>query len=145
MLEANGVEDQTLKIRENQHSAEIRRCIQCIVAHKAQGLSKVDLEAAIAVECSFLFFHYFEIYNMVLKEVDLTILNKLLDVLEQIENGTCDQHEGSFLVGKLLKEIYIDGIIRETKDREVERPRPRDIKWTEYKTLPSTHSSLQDT
>ena len=46
MIEANGVEDQTAKIRENQHSAEIRRCIQCIVTHKAQGLTKAELEAA---------------------------------------------------------------------------------------------------
>jgi hypothetical protein len=144
MLEANGVEDQTAKIRDNQHSSEIRRCIECIVEHKKKGLNKADLEAAIAVECSFLFFHYFEIYNMVLKDVDLTILNKLLDVLEQIEKGVCDQHEGSFLVGKLLKEVYIDGIIRETKDREVVRPKSKDISWTKFKSLPSSDGSLDD-
>ena len=143
MLEAHSVEDQTAKIREQQHSAEIRRCIQCIVAHKARGLTKAEIEAAVAVECGFLFFHYFEIYNMVLKDVDLTILNKLLEVLEQIETGTCDQHEGSFLVGKLLKEVYIDGIIKETKEEAV-RPQPRDITWTGYKSLPASHSPLKD-
>jgi len=142
MLEANRVEDQTSKIRESQHSAEIRRCIQCIVAHKKNALSKEELEAAIAVECSFLFFHYFEIYNMVLKDVDLSILDRLLDVLEQIETGACDQHEGSFLVGKLLKEIYIDGIIKET--REEVRPQPRDISWKRYKALPATHDPLKN-
>jgi len=144
MIEANGVEDQTLKIRENKHSSEIRRCIQCIVKHKALGLSKPDLEAAIAVECSFLFFHYFEIYNMVLKDVDHVILNKLIDVLEQIETGVCDQHEGSFLVGKILKEIYIDGIIRETNKEEIVRPKPRDLSWVQFKTLPASNSALKN-
>jgi len=143
MLEAHSVEDQTTKIREHQHSAEIRRCIQCIVAHKAQGLTKAEIETAVAVECSFLFFHYFEIYNMVLKDVDLTILNKLLDVLEQIETGACDQHEGSYLVGKLLKEVYIDGIIKETKE-EVVRPQPKDITWAGYKSLPASDGALED-
>lgn len=144
MLEANGVEDQTSKIRDSRHSGEIRRCIKCIVEHKANGLNKADLEEAISVECSFLVFHYFEIYNMVLKDVDLTILNKLLDVLEQIEKGECDQHEGSFLVGKLLKEVYIDGIIRETKDRDIVRPQPKEITWKTFKTLPSSECSLKD-
>jgi hypothetical protein len=141
MLEANSVEDQTLKIRENQHSGEIRRCIQCIVDHKAKGMSKSEIENAVAVECSFLFFHYFEIYNMVLKDVDLTILNRLLDVLEQIETGKCDQHEGSYLVGKLLKEVYIDGIIKTTHE-EVVRPQHKDISWKAFKKLPSSKGSL---
>lgn len=133
MIEANGVEDQTLKIRENHHSSEIRRCIQFIVERKSEGLNKAELEAAISVECSFLFFNYFEIYNMVLKNIDLNILNNLIDVLEKIELGTCDQHEGSFIVGKLLKEIYIDGVIRETKDREIVRNEPKDITWNAFK------------
>jgi hypothetical protein len=143
MLEANGVEDQTIKIRENQHSAEIRRCIQCIVAEKAKGLTKPEVEAAVAVECSFLFFHYFEIYNMVLKDVDLAILHRLLDVLEQIETGACDQHEGSFLVGKLLKEVYIDGIIRATNEEAV-RPQPKNITWARFKHLPASNGALED-
>jgi len=144
MIEANGVEDQTVRIRENQHSAEIRRCIECIVAQKALGLSKAEVEANVAVECSFLFFHYFEIYNMVLKDVDLTILNKLVDVLAQIEAGMYDQHEGSYLVGKLLKEVYIDGILRETKEDEIVRVQPKDISWSQFKTLPPSDGALKD-
>ena len=136
MIEANGVEDQTLKIRENKHSSEIRRCIQVIVDQKNRGLNKSDLEAAISSDCGFLFYHYFEIYNMVLKVVlndgNLTILNQLLGVLEQIESGSCDQHEGSFLVGKLLKEIYIDGIVRDTNETTV-RTEPKEITWNGYK------------
>ena len=147
MVEANGVEDQTSKIRENKHSSEIRRCLRCIVAQKKLGLCKADLEAAVSAECGFLFFNYFEMYNMVLKDVDLTILDRLLDVLEQIENGTCDQHEGSYLVGKLLKEIYIDGVVRETNE-VASRPAPTDITWSGYKkrssSAPAAKRALKD-
>jgi len=133
MLDASPVDDHTAKIRENQHSAEIRRCIQLILDKKALGMTKAEVEAAVAVECSFLFFHYFEIYNMVMKDVDITILHRLLDVLSQIEKGECDQHEGSYLVGKLLKEIYIDGIVRNTRDTKPQRPAPKSIGWAEFK------------
>jgi len=133
MLEASPVDDQTLKIRENQHSGEIKRCIQIILDRKAEGLSKAEIEAAVAVDCSFLFFHYFEIYNMVMKDVNITILRSLLDVLEQIEQGSCDQHEGSYLVGKLLKEIYIDGIVRNTQETKQQRLAHKEIDYKQYK------------
>ena len=35
-----------------------------------------------------------------------------MDVLSDIENGVMDQHEGSFKIGKVLKEMYIDTALR---------------------------------
>jgi hypothetical protein len=42
----------------------------------------------------------------------LFILLRLINILHAIEEGALDQHEGSFEVGKLLKEIYIDSALR---------------------------------
>ena len=39
---------------------------------------------------------------------DQTATYEQINVLHNIEEGKLDQHEGSFEVGKLLKEIYID-------------------------------------
>ena len=135
MVAANNTEDHTTKIRELKHSAEIRRCLAVIAKLKTQNLNKADLETHVLDECRFLFLNYFEIYTMVMKDVDITILHRLLDVLEQIENETCDQHEGSFLVGKLLKEIYIDGTLRETSARDTPDTRviPKAISWSQFK------------
>ena len=49
---------------------------------------------------------------MVKNEINLDILLQFIDVLRDIENGTIDQHEGSFKVGKILKELYIDTALR---------------------------------
>jgi hypothetical protein len=142
MVESNQVVDQTQKIRELKHSGEIRRCIGNILEHKKQfpellKSNKVQFEEEIMRENNFLFFHYMPIFNMVMKDVDLTILDRLLSVLEQIELGTCDQHEGSFVVGKILKELYIDTVIRETNARDHEhattRAEPKAISWNEFK------------
>jgi len=142
MVESNQVVDQTQKIRDLKHSGEIRRCISNILEHKKQfpdllKNNKAQFEEEIMRENNFLFFHYMPIFNMVLKDMDLTILERLLLVLEQIELGKCDQHEGSFLVGKILKELYIDTVIRETNARDNEhvstRVEPKVISWNEFK------------
>ncbi len=140
MVESNSVVDQTQKIRELKHSGEIRRCIRNILEHKKRfpdllKTNKPQFEEEILRENNFLFFHYMPIFNMVLKDVDMTILERLLQVLEHIESGKCDQHEGSYVVGKILKELYIDTVIRETNAREVavERADPKAISWNEFK------------
>jgi len=142
MVEAHNVEDNTEKIRNNKHSSEIRRCIQHITDLKTANpeFSKQQLEDEVLKEAGFLFFHYFDIYNLVMKQTDLTVLHKLLDVLNTIEHGECDQHEGSYLVGKYLKELYIDELVRRTESQPepVVRPPPLEVSWSQYKTLTPT-------
>lgn len=139
MVEAHNVEDNTEKIRSNQHSGEIKRCIRYITDTKRKNpeLNKQQLEQEILKEVGFLFFHYFDIYNLVMKDVDINILDQLLDVLGRIENKECDQHEGSYLVGKYLKELYIDDVLRRTALHDQETPKPlpvTDITWNQFKT-----------
>ena len=39
-------------------------------------------------------------------------MEKFLSVLKKIEDGNIDQHEGSYLVGQYLKQLYIDSAIK---------------------------------
>ena len=77
-------------------------------------------------DCNFLFTYYTDIYNKVRKdEIDIHIMNKLLDVLKQIEDGKLDQHEGAFLTGTILKELYVDSAIKKAdKLNANDEPRP---------------------
>jgi|UniRef100_A0A6C0AHM4 hypothetical protein len=144
MIEKNNVVDKTEQIRELKHSAKIREDIIALIQLKQEyaELLRTDKESfeKISVQkCRFLFFHYMELYNLILKEsMDLKILDKLIDVLGRIENNELDQHEGSFLVGTYLKEIYIDGKLAESKRTDelypsVPRVDPKKIAWSEFK------------
>ena len=63
----------------------------------------------------FIHAHYTDLYNKLIKnELNLHILSQFLDVLEEIEEGKVDQHEGSFKIGKLLREIYVDSALRKS-------------------------------
>jgi hypothetical protein len=146
MAEKNNVVDQTDKIRESKHSPEIRKSIEALIRLKKEHkelleTDKVAFENLIMPECSFLFYNYMELYNIMVKdEMDPTILFNLLDVLQSIENGTYDQQEGSVKVGQLLKEIYIDHKLAQTAKLDEQYPKPvlqenKKISWTDFKKL----------
>jgi hypothetical protein len=92
-------------------------------------------------ECGFLFTYYTDIYNKIRKdEIDLKILNQFLNILRRIEDGEIDQHEGSFIIGTLLKELYVDSALRKAEklnqDEEEEIVQPREvvnISWKDFK------------
>ena len=66
--------------------------------------------------CNFLFTRYTDIFNKVKKdELDLSILNTFLNVLEEIETGKLDQHEASYKVGSILKQLYIDSALKKSE------------------------------
>jgi len=117
MIKANNVEDQTHFIRNLKHSQIIRNDVNTMIMIKAKfrgDENKIHEECI--NECNFLFTYYTDIYNKVRKdEIDIGILNKFLDVLKRIEDGELDQHEGSFLVGSILKELYVDSALRKAE------------------------------
>jgi hypothetical protein len=66
----------------------------------------------------------------------------MLDVLKQIEDGKVDQHEGSVMIGKVLKELYVDSALKRcnTIDQNAEREEPvyvesKPISWKQYKQM----------
>jgi hypothetical protein len=78
----------------------------------------------------------------------MQILYQFLDVLKQIEDGLVDQHEGSFMVGTLLKKIYVDSALKKADklDKEhaaadaantsaIVREDPVEISWKQFKHM----------
>ena len=118
MIQSNDTENMTPLIRELKHSTKILADVEMLLKLKRENVSLAktnpDKFDSLCIEhCGFLFNHYTDIYNKVIKdEINLTILLRLLNVLNSIEEGHVDQHEGSFEVGKLLKKIYIDSALR---------------------------------
>lgn len=144
MIKANNVEDQTELIRELKHSHSLQEDINNLLMIKAKyrnDPNKINEEGM--NECSFLFTYYTDIYNKIRKdEIDLGILNKFLNILQQIEEGHIDQHEASFFVGQILKELYVDSALRKGEkldqqnktEQAVEKKRDSiKVSWREFK------------
>mgnify|MGYP001283000136 CR=1 FL=1 len=145
MIQANDTEDNTSLIRDLKHSTKILEGVEQLLKLKRENtsLAKTDpdmFDSLCIEQCGFLFNHYTDIFNKVKKdEINLTILLRLLNVLNAIEEGNVDQHEGSFEVGKLLKKIYIDSALRKADkldeaNKEQEEKKPiEQISWAEFK------------
>jgi len=143
MIKANDVEDVTDLIRELKHSHILENDINQLLLLKAKYRNDPDkIHEQGMQDCGFLFAYYTDIYNKVRKdEIDLTILNKFLNILRRIEDGEMDQHDGAFLVGSLLKELYVDSALRKAdklneNEKEPEKPREKvEISWKNYKKM----------
>jgi hypothetical protein len=150
MISANNVEDQTGLIRDLKHSYILRENVNNLVMLKAKHLDDHDaLNLEAMTECNFLFTYYTDLYNKIRKdEIDMDILYQFLDVLKQIEDGMVDQHEGSFMVGTLLKKIYVDSALKKADklDKEhaaadaantsaIVREDPVEISWKQFKHM----------
>ena len=148
LLKQGDVTDNTSLMRSLKHSGKIYEDVNKMLnlkkTHKQILENDPDTFSNICTtQCSFLFNNYTDIYNKVFKdEIDLNILINLINTLKHIEDGNLDQHEGSFEVGKLLKEIYIDSALKkdaklninsiENKTEDVEKS-IKNISWNEYK------------
>ena len=144
MIKANNVEDQTDFIRSLKHSTILRNEVNNMVFIKSKynGNDEQIYNECIN-ECNFLFTYYTDIFNKIRKdEIDISILNKFLDVLKQIEDSELDQHEGSFAIGTLLKELYIDSALKKAEkldelSEKAPEPKKPEIKisWKQYKKI----------
>ena len=123
MLKENNVENMTEKIRDLQHSSKILNDVKTMLSMKKKyaRLSKTNptqFENMVIKKCQFLFTKYTNIYNRLYKnQLNLEILMKLINVLKNIEEGDLDQHEGSVIVGKILKEMYVDSALKQEEQR----------------------------
>ena len=140
MIKANNVSDQTETIRSLKHSSNLRENVNTMILLKNKHKNNLTLlNEEASRECYFLYSNYTDIYNKIKKdEIDLAILFQFLDVLEKIENGELDQHEGSFEVGTLLKKIYVDSALRKADKLndarpEIEKNAGSSITWKQFK------------
>lgn len=144
MIKTNNVSDQTQLIRNLKHSSNLRSEIQNLLILKNKYLNDPDtLNYEGISECNFLWTYYTDLYNKIRKdEIDIKILFQFLDVLEKIEKGELDQHEGSFEVGTLLKKIYVDSALKKAEkinnenENENQFIKPQvEISWKQFKNV----------
>jgi hypothetical protein len=144
MIKANNVEDQTSLIRNLKHSQILRNEVNSMIMIKAKYRGDAEkIYNECVNDCNFLFTYYTDIFNKVRKdEIDINILNKFLDMLKKIEEGDLDQHEGSFAIGTLLKELYVDSALKksekldELSENKIEPKKAQvNISWKQFKKM----------
>jgi len=145
LIDESHCEDNTENIRTLKHSTLIRDDVRKLdtLKNTNTSLSENEFAELCQNECPFLFNNYTDIFNkMVKNELDLTIMTKLLTVLKLIEDNKVDQHEGSVMVGKILKELYIDSAVKRTEniDKQYEADKvvpvePKPISWKDFRKL----------
>jgi len=140
MIQENDTKDNTGLIRALKHSTSIRKEVAIIqnIKRKSHDIDFKSLDKqARAQGCTFLFQHYPNIYNKLLKnEIQIKILYSFLDELESIEKGNQSQHEASYKIGMLLKEMYVDKRIDQEKEQNGNAPCKKaksNISYEEYK------------
>lgn len=148
MINESECDDNTDNIRRLKHSVLMRDDIRKIdtLTNTHSEMKNTNISAFTELcqtECVFLYTNYTDIFHKLIKdELDLTIMTKLLTILKMIEDAKVDQHEGSVMVGKILKEMYVDSATRElnhlNEHRDSERVPPSDgskISWNEFKKM----------
>lgn len=144
LINDNNIEDQTDKIRDLKHSALIKQDIINFNILKQKNTElylqdPVKFNNLCIEECNFLFTNYTDIYHKIVKNtIDLNMFGYFLQVLEQIEKGELDQHDASFKIGSLLKEIYIDSAVREgdlldKQNSQPDKNKGSNLSWKQYK------------
>ena len=142
--------DNTETIRKLKHSVRIRDDIRLMEKLKKEHaeLRKTDHEQFFNIvhqECRFLFDNYMDIFTRCMKdEVDIIIMSKLLIVLKLIEEEKLDQHEGSVMVGRYLKDLYLDSAVKRADNIDKENAQltakvtpagGKPISWREFKAV----------
>tara|TARA_B100000902_G_scaffold316361_3_gene307661 strand:+ start:2882 stop:3418 length:537 start_codon:yes stop_codon:yes gene_type:complete len=124
MIKANDTEDCTEEIRSKKQSSLIRNDVKQMVflKQKYERLAKSnpgEFDSMCVKQCNFLFNNYTDLYNKIKNDtLDLNILERFLNILKKIEDGELNQHEASYMVGKHLKELYIDSAMRNQQKME---------------------------
>jgi len=135
--------DNTEYIRSAKNSVALQTDAFTIQKLKNENADKNfdEFAALCQAKCPFMFMNYTNIFNKLIKdEIDIAILTKFIMVLKMIEDGKVDQHEGSVMVGKILKELYLDSAIKtgENLDKKYADEKPvqnegKPISWKQFK------------
>ena len=142
LIAANDSVDTTEQIRKLKHSMKIKDDIERLYRLKTEHYQllrqdKNKFDEIGMKKCSFLYTNYTDIYHkMVNGNLNMKIFEQFLNILHDIENGDIDQHEGSYKIGTILKQIYIDSALSEGAKRDEETPARNSgnaMSWREYK------------
>ena len=138
MIDANNVKDQTKNIQKLKHSSKIIKDIEIMSLLKNKHRAIKDSPPYYEImkkSCNFLYTNYLDIFNKILyNKLNIDILYQFLEQLKQIEENKTNQHEASYKIGKLLKELYIDTVVNDNSSSTPQRNK-KNISWNEFKTL----------
>ena len=149
MIKEYQTEETTSKIRELKHSKKIKEDVGVMLNLKGK-YSRMEknentrFKELCRSHCSFLYNNYTNLFNRLFKnELNLTILSQFINILGNIEDGKIDQHEGSYMVGQILKKMYIDSALKQEehidqkdqKAKQTPRRKAKNISWREFKKL----------
>ena len=138
MIDANNVKDQTTNIQKLKHSSKIIKDIEIMTLLKSKHRTIKDSPPYYEImkkSCNFLYTNYLDIFNKILyNKLNIDILYQFLEQLKQIEENKTNQHEASYKIGKLLKELYIDTVVSDNNSSTPQRNK-KNISWNEFKTL----------
>ena len=149
MIKENDVVDQTENIRKLKHSEDIKRdIIRINVLHEKQKELKINnkklFDELLRKECSFLYNNYTDIFNKLKnEEINVQLLLLFVQKLAAIENGESNQHNASYEIGQILKQIYIDSALKRTEKNEkdviekIQKEPAINISWKQYKSMNS--------
>jgi hypothetical protein len=137
--------DNTEYIRKVKQSIPLAKDIQTMERLKMQNTTlrathPEEFAQICEGQCAFLFNSYTDIFKKLLKdEINLEIMQQFLQVLKMVEDGNVDQHEGSVIIGRILKELYLDSAIRRGDNLDKENPPlpkvdGKKISWNEFKS-----------
>jgi hypothetical protein len=143
MITTNGTEDYTLNIRKLKHSEPLRKEIgqlMALMASYPDTTHNNQFVQQVLIQCPILYGTYPDIYNKLAKgQIKVPIVLKLLQSLKRIEDGILSQHEASYEVGTILRQIYIDSVINKDPneattnvDTQGTKTPPRQMSWTEW-------------
>jgi hypothetical protein len=144
MMKENDVAETTDQIRELKHSKLIRQDVKHMkeLKNKYKRISHDQFKQIATTQCNFLFNNYTNIFNRLLAdELDYSIMHQFLGVLEEIENGTVDQHQGSYQIGMILKKMYVDSALKREEHinddgKKVAFKKPlHKVSWEQFKLL----------
>ncbi len=140
--------DHTEDIRRLKHSGLLLDSMRDIEKLKRANseLREKDSDAFIEVcktTAPLMYNLYTDLFNKLVKdELNLVIMIRFIRILEMIEQGQIDQNEASVMVGKILKELYVDSAVRvgekldklnESNDQnKVEMIVPKNIRWNQW-------------
>jgi hypothetical protein len=130
-------EETTDLVRKLKHSVKIRESLDKIIRLKTTE-DEETFKSKAHIEGNFLYEKYTNIFNkLVDDELNLEIFERFIVMLEKIENGELDQHEASYKIGMLLKDIYIDKKLNlDDENSEDKYIQPvNNLSWTDYKKM----------
>ena len=132
-------EETTKDIVKKKNSKQIYNDVQTMInlKKKYSRLEKSNpnqFKSMACKKCQFLFVNFNNIFFRLLKnELNLDTLFKFIQVLEKIENKELDQHEGSYMIGNLLKKLYIDKALKGDEKGDNKKVQSKKISWGDFK------------